>query len=143
MRLSNKQKFLIHFSLIISLTLLLKTNANAQAAQSDNVFAYNDYLHNRSLSNESEADHIYIRADVNNHDEEPADEQILPTINFHRASENFYSKPFAYRLAKNNRKAYPAHGIMPTMVYSIDLKHSARLTFKLFKLVIVPLWQSK
>ena len=135
MRLSNNQKFLIHFFLITSLTLLLKPNANAQAVPST-VFAYNDYRHNRP-----EADHIYISADISKHDEEPGDAQLLPTINFHQASESL--KPFSYRLVKNNRKAYQTHSSIPMMVYSIDLKHSAHLTFKLFKLVIVPLWQSK
>ena len=135
MRLSNNQKFLIRIFLITSLTLLLKSNANAQAVQST-VFAYNDYGHTRS-----EDDHIYIGADISKHDEESTDEQIVPTINFHQASES--SKPFSYRLIKNNRKAYLAHSSIPMMVYSIDLKHSARFTFKLFKLVIVPFWQSK
>jgi hypothetical protein len=135
MRLSNTLKLLIHFFLITSLTLLLKPNANAQAAPST-VFAYNDYRHTGS-----EDDHIYIRTDIGKHDEEPTDAELLPTINFHQASES--SKPFSYHLSKNNRKVYLAHNTIPMMVYSIDLKHSARLTFKLFKLVIVPLWESK
>lgn len=135
MRLSNTLKFPIHFFLITSLTLLLKPNANAQAVPST-VFAYNDYRHNRS-----EDGHIYIGADVNKHDAEPTDAELLPTINFHQASESL--RPFSCRLVKNNRKAYLAHSSIPMMVYSIDLKHSAHLTFKLFKLVIVPLWQSK
>jgi hypothetical protein len=135
MRLSNNQKFFIHIFLITSLTLLLKPNVNAQAVQST-VFAYNDYRQNRS-----EDDHIYIRIDIGKHDEEPTDAALLPTINFHHASESL--KPFFYHLSKNNRKVYLAHNTTPMMVYSIDLKYSARLTFKLFKVVIVPLWQSK
>jgi hypothetical protein len=136
MRLSNTQKILIHFFLITCVTLLLKSNANAQAIRADNVFAYNDYRHARS-----EDDHIYIGADISKHDEESTDEQIVFTINFHQASESL--TPLSYRLIKNNRKAYLAHSSIPMMAYSIDLKHSARLTFKVFKLVIVPLWQSK
>ena len=143
MRLSNNQKFLIHFFLITSLTLLLKPNANAQAVRSDNVFAYNDSRHNRSLSNDPEADLIYIRADLNKHDEELTDTQMLPTINFPRMMENLCLKPLAYQAVKNNGKVYHAHNITLIRVYSVDLNHSARLTFKLFKLVIVPLWQSK
>jgi hypothetical protein len=141
MRLSNNQKILIHLFLITSLTLLLKPNANAQA-QSDKVFAYNDYGHNRHSFNEPKDNSIYVRTDIGKHDAEATDAQLLPTIDFHRTSENFYSKPPAYHLIKN-RKAYLAHNLMPRMVYSVELKHSARLTFKLFKLVIVPLWQSK
>jgi hypothetical protein len=136
MRLSNNQKFLIHIFLITSLTLLVKPNANAQAIRSDNVFAYNDYRHTRS-----EDDDIYIGYDIGKHDEEPSDAELLPTINFHQASES--SKLFSYRLIKNNRKACMAHRSIPMMIYSINLKHRARLTFKLFKLVIVPFWQSK
>ena len=142
MRLSNNQKFLIHIFLITSLTLLLKSNANAQVVRSDNVFAYNDSRHKRSLSDDPEADLIYIRADLNKHDEEPTDTQMLPTINFPRMMENL-SKPLAYHMIKNNSKLYQVHNVTLIRTYSIDLNHSARLTFKLFKLVIVPLWQSK
>jgi hypothetical protein len=138
MRLSNTQKFLIHFFLITSLTLLLKPNANAQTVQPNNVFAYNDYRHNNS-----EDDHIYIGADMSKHDEGPAEAELLPTMNFHRILENFYLKSLAYHTIRNNSKAYQLHNITLIRTYSIDLKQTAHLTFKVFELVIVPLWQSK
>jgi len=135
MRLSNNQKLLLQFFLITFLTLLLKPNANAQAVQST-VFAYNDFRHNRD-----EDERIYIGANVEKHDEETTEAEVLPTINFHR--ESVYLKPLLYRMMKNNKKVYLAQARTPVVAYSIDVNHSARLTFKLFKLVIVPLWQSK
>jgi hypothetical protein len=138
MRLSNTKTIFLHFSLITSLTLLLKPNANAQTVSSAKVFAYNDDRHNGPLFNDLRDDRIYTGASTDNHDEGLTDAPALPSLNFLRTTETLYLKPLAYHAIKS----YPRHVIL-RQIYSIELKHSGRLTFKPFKLVIVPFWQSK
>jgi hypothetical protein len=137
-RLSNTKISLLHFFLITSLTLLLKPNATAQTVSSANVFAYNDNRHNGFLFNELQDDRIYTGASIDKHDEAQTDAPTLTSLDFPRTLESLYLKPITYHAIKN----YPRYAIL-VRVYSIELKHSARLTFKPFKLVIVPFWQSK
>jgi len=138
MRLSNTKKIFLHFFLITSLTLLLKPNATAQTASSANVFAYNEHRHNDSLFNKLQDDRIYTGASTNNHDEGQKDEPALPSLDFLHTSEILYSKPPVYHTVKS----YQHHTIL-AQIYSFELKHCGRLTFKPFKLVIVAFWQSK
>lgn len=142
MRLSCTKASIPCFFLFISLTLLLNPVANAQAISFANVFAYNT-VHNRSSMNEPENAPGYAEPITDKHDVKLAGLQELPSLDFYHASENLSLKPFTRHTNKNFGKAYSPHSIMLARVYSFELNHSARLTFKLFKLVIVPLWQSK
>jgi hypothetical protein len=142
MRLSCTKTSILRFFLFIFLTLLLNPNANAQAVSFVNVFAYNT-VHNRSSMNESENEPGYADPIIDKHDIKLAGIQELPSLNFYHATESLSLKPPAYHTNKNLGKAYSPRCIIPARVCSFELNHSARLTFKLFKLVIVPLWQSK
>lgn len=142
MRLSCTKTSISCFFLIILLTLLFNPGANAQAVSSANVFAYNT-VHNISSTNEAKNEPGYAKPIIDKHDVKLAALQELPSLNFYRASERLSLRPPAYHMNKNFGKAYPHRSIIPARMYTFELKHSARLTFKLFKLVIVPLWQSK
>lgn len=142
MRLSCTKTPIPYFFPIIFLTLLLEPGAKAQAVSSPNVFAYNT-VHNRSSTHESENEPVYAEPVTDKHDVKLAGLQELTTLNFYHASESLYLKIPAYHTNKNFGKGYPRRSIIPARMYSFELNHSARLTFKIFKLVIVPLWQSK
>jgi hypothetical protein len=143
MRLSNTQTLLIYFFLINFLTLFLKPDANAQTVLFANSLAYNDYRQNRLSFHHTKDNYTYNVADILKSDGEFTGVQALPAFDFRRTSETFHLQLSAYHVLKNNGKVYPGHRSIPARVYSVDLKHCARLTFKLFKLVILPLWQSK
>jgi hypothetical protein len=137
MRLSNAKKLLLLFFLINSLTFLLKPNANAQATVFPNVFAYNDYRNIHHKFNELPDTANEIRPDVHVPDEQPAGCEVLTPFDFRRASESLRLNPSA--AISNNSKTYRARPVIHTHLYSADLGRSARITFKLFKLVIMPL----
>ena len=142
MRLSCTKTSIPCFFLILSLTLLLNPVANAQAVSFANVFAYNT-VHNRSSMNELENEPGYAEPITDNHNVKLAVVQELPSLDFYHTSKSLSLKPPAYHTNKTFGKAYSPRCIIPARVCSFELNHSARLTFKLFKLVIVPLWQSK
>ena len=142
MRLSCTKTSILHFFLFIFLTVLLNSTANAQAISFANVFAYNT-LHNKSSMNEPENEPVYAESITDRHDVKLAGIQELPSLDFYRTLEILHLKPSAYHVIKSFGKAYPRRSIIPARMYTFELNHSARLTFKLFKLVIVPLWQSK
>jgi len=143
MRLSNIQILLVHFFLINFLTLYFKPNASAQTVSFANNLACNDYRQ-KPFSFDHRTDHYaYNVADIPKPDVEFIGVQALPASDFRHTSEAFHLHLFADHVLKNNGKVYPVHSIILARVYSVDLKHSARLTFRLFKLVILPLWQSK
>jgi hypothetical protein len=127
------------FFLTISLTLLLNPTANAQAVSFANVFAYNT-VRNRFSMNKSENEPGYAEPIVDKHDVKLAGLQELSSLNFYHASESLRLKPPAHHVIKSFCKAYPHRNIIPARMYTFELNHSARLTFKLFKLVIIPLW---
>jgi len=141
MRLSYTKTLFLHSFLIISLTLLLNPTANAQQISFANAFTFNN-MHNRYSINEPESDPVYVGPTENNRDVNPVDKPELSVSNFYHKSENLYLKPRIHNL-NNSSQVYPAHSIIPARIYSIELKHSVRFTFKLFKLMILPLWQSK
>jgi hypothetical protein len=93
--------------------------------------------------NESENGPGYAEPITDKHDVKPGSLQELPSLDFYHASEKLYLKPSVYHMIKSFGKAYPRRSIIPARMYTFELKHSACITFKLFKLVIVPLWQSK
>ena len=138
MRLSNTKALPLHFFLITSLTLLLKPNATAQTVSSANVFALNGHRHNDSLFNKLQDDHIYTGARTDNHDKGQNDEPASPSLDFLHTPEILNLRPLAYHAVR----FYPRKTMLITL-YSFELKHGGRLTFKPFKLVIVPFWQSK
>ena len=142
MRLSCTKTSILRFFLFIFLTLLLNPNANAQAVSFANVFAYNT-VHNRSSMNEPENEPVYAEPITDKHDVKLGSLQELPSLDFYHASESLHLRPSAYHMIKSFGRAYPRRSIIPARMYTFELNHSARLTFKLFKLVIVPLWQSK
>jgi hypothetical protein len=139
MRLSNIQTSLICFFLINFLTLFLKPDALAQTVSFANNPARQSHLSFDRITD----NYISDVADVPKSSGEFTGVQILPAFDFRRASETFHFQPSAYNVLRNNGKVYTGHRSIPARVYSVDLKHCARLTFKLFKLVILPLWQSK
>ena len=141
MRLSNIQILLILFFLINFLTPFLNPNANAQTVSFANSPAYNDYRHNRLSFDRTTDNNTYNMAGLPNSGGGVTGMQALPAFDFRRTAETFHLQISAYREIRNIGK-YPVHSIL-ARVYSVNLKHSARLTFKLFKLVIFPLWQSK
>jgi len=139
MRLSYTKTSTPRLFLIISLTLLLNPGASAQAVSFANVFAYNT-VHNRSSMNESENAPGYAEPIADKHDIKLAGIRELSSLDFYHASENLPLKSFAYHTNKNLGKSYSPRSIMLARACCFELKHSARLTFKVFKLVIVPLW---
>jgi hypothetical protein len=143
MRLSNIQILLLHFFLINFLTLFLNLNSNAQTVSFASNLTYNDYRQNRFSFNRTTDNYPYNAADIPESGGEFTGVQALPAFDFRRTSETFHLQLSVYHLRRNYGKIYPVHSIIPARVYSVDLKHCAHLTFKLFKLVILALWQSK
>ena len=139
MRLSNTQKLLACLLLNTFLTLFLKPAANAQSTPVTKVFAYNDYSNKHNLFNEPADEPPDIATDKHSADEKPNGAPLTTPLYFRRSLENITSDLLASPSIKNNFKVSPPHNFGLARVYSIDLYHSARLTFKLFKLIIVPL----
>ncbi len=139
MRLSNTQKLFACLLFNTLLTLLLKPAASAQSAPVAKVFAYNDYSNKNNLFNEPADEPPDITPDKHNADEKPNAAPLTPPLYFRHTLENMTSDLPASPSITNNCKASPPHNFGLARVYSIDLYHSARLTFKLFKLIIVPL----
>jgi len=142
MRLSTTQKLLIPFFLINFLTLFLKADANAQSLLASN-FSFNNYLHSRTLLDESENDSNYPETDAPQQDIRPVAAHVTLPVNYYHIPENSYSNLLPYHTAKSNFKVYKRYRPILGRVYSTNLMNSVRVTFKLFKVVIIPLWQSK
>jgi len=139
MRLSNTQKLLACLLLNTLLTFLLKPAANAQSAPVAKVFAYNDHSNKSDLFVEPADEPPDIATDKHSADEKPNGALLTTPLYFRRTLENITSDLPASQSIINNCKVSPAHNFSLARVYSINLYHSARLTFKLFKLIIVPL----
>jgi len=142
MRLSNAQTSLLHLFLIISLTLLLNPDAKGQDTSFAKVFAYNS-RHNHPLFDKTRGDYNEMETDIYSGDSGLTAAQTLAPFYFHRVVKKLYPAKSAYQVIQSNFKVCPPHRVILARVYSIDLNHSARVTFKLVKLVIVPLWYSK
>lgn len=141
MRLSYTKTLLIHLFLIISPTFLFNPTANAQQVLFANTFTSNS-IHSRYAMNESENEPIGIEPTESSYGVTMVD-KTEPILGFYCRSESLYLKPLIYHLNKSFGKPYPSSSVIHTQVCSIGLKHGIRFTFKLFKMVIVPLWQSK
>lgn len=138
MRLSNKNKILLLFFLITFLTFLIKSNAKAQTASLANVFAYNYHRNNDALFYKLQDDRSNAGPGTDKHGEEQKEEPALPALDFLHTWEILNLRPLACHAVI----FFPRQAKFSPL-YSFELKHSGRLTFKPFKLVIVPFWQSK
>jgi len=143
MRLSNAQSSFFPLFLIISLTLLPKINAGAPNTRFANVLAFNAYRHSPASFDQTGDDYNEIGVDICKRDSGLTGSLSLPAFNFRDISENANLKPGVFWVVKNNCKLYPRRPIIPARFHNIVLNHRIRLTFKLLKLVIVPLWYSK
>lgn len=137
MRLSNTQKLLIHLLLINFLTLFSRHDAKAQIPLFANNFTYKDHRKNRFLLVNAKDTPNFNIVDTVNSDAGFTTIQASAITSFRHSSETFQMP--AHRIVIDNVKGCTRHSIIPCL-YSIDLRHGARLTFKIFKLVISPLW---
>ncbi|MBS1520585.1 MAG: hypothetical protein JST50_06285 [Bacteroidetes bacterium] len=134
MRLSYTPISLLHIFLITFLTLFLKPDAKAQTMLAVNVKHHLEK--DLSLINVGDNDLIHSEHLAEKHDEDLVNEGCPSTVNF--------LHPTTLVLPiKNAGKIYSGYHPLRVRIYSASIPHSMRITVKLFKVVIVPLWHSK
>jgi hypothetical protein len=133
MRLSYTPISLLHFFLITFLTLFLKIDAKAQS-----MLAVNSSRHH------FEHDRSFVPVVDNDHSEPIPEKYDGSLLNEgHPASVNFLHNQAALLPTKNQERIYTGYHPLRVRIYSASIQNSMRVTVKLFKVVIVPLWYSK
>ena len=130
MRLSYTPISLLRFSLITFLTLFLKFDAKAQS-----MLAVNSSRHH------FEHDRSFVPVADNDHSEPIHEKYDAGMLNErYPSSVNFLHTQVAPLPTKNMERIYTGYHPLRVRIYSASIQNSMRVTVKLFKVVIVPLW---
>jgi hypothetical protein len=136
MRLSYTPISLLHFFLITFLTLFLNPDAKAQSILAVNVTHHHHFENDRPLINVADNDIIQSEYITEKYDGSLLNEGYSSTVNFPHAGTLLLP-------IKNPGRIYAGYHPLRMRIYSASIQHSMRITIKLFKVVIVPLWHSK
>ncbi|HEY9001918.1 MAG TPA: hypothetical protein VIM89_11240 [Mucilaginibacter sp.] len=132
MRLSCTKISLLHFFLITFLALFLKPDVKAQTMLAVN-FTNHHFEHNRPLIDIGDNDLTYSEPGPEKPGKVLINEGYPSTVNFPHT-------PILLLPIKNTSRMYAGYHPLRVRIYSASIPHSMRITVKLFKVVIVPLW---
>ena len=125
MRLCYAPITLLQFFLITSLTLFIKPDVKAQS-----MLAVNSSRHQFDLGSPD-----------NDHSESIPDKYAVSVINEgYSSTVNFQHIPMPLLPARSAARVYTGYHPLHVRIYSASIQNSVRVTIKLFKVVIVPLW---
>jgi hypothetical protein len=131
MRLSCTPISLLRFSLIAFLTLL-KPDARAQSMLAANSVHYSS--HNRSSVEIAGREPI---------ESETNTDKCGGVADSRSSTVNFINSTVPVSPAPNSCRIFTGCQPLRVRIYSASIQHSMRITIKLFKVVVVPLWYSK
>jgi len=130
MRLSYAPISLLQFFLITFLTLFLKPDAKAQSMLAVN-----------SLHHHFERGRTLVEINDNGHLESIPGKYDGSLLNEGNSSTvNFLHAQVSLSPTKTVERIYTGYHPLHVRIYSASIQHSMRVTVKLFKVVIVPLW---
>ena len=131
-RLSYTTISLLHFFLIAFLTFFLKPDARAQSMLAVN-FSHHHFAHERPVVEVADSDLIHSESIPEKHDGGLFIADSSSRVNFLRISTSLVP-------IKNFGRTCTGYHPWRMRIYSTSIQHSMRVTVKLFKVVIVPLW---
>ena len=131
MRLSCTPIPLLPIFLITFLTLFLKPDAKAQSMLAVN-FPHNHFSHDRPSVETTSEESVQPEVISEKYSAE-VESRYLSTVNFMRST-------VAVLPVQNYNRIYTGYDPLRARIYSTSIPHSMRITVKLFKVVIVPLW---
>jgi hypothetical protein len=125
MRLSYAPITLLQFFLITFLTLSLKPGARAQSMLAVNSSRY----------------HFDPGSPDNDHSESIPDKYVVSVLNKgYSSAVNFQHIPMPILPARGAGRVYTRYYPLHVRIYSASIQNRMRVTIKLFKVIIVPLW---
>ena len=132
MRLSYTPISLLQFFLVAFLTLFLQPCARAQSILAVN-YQRHHFENNHTLVEVAGDESIQPETISEKYTAE-ADNKYPPAINFLRCT-------ITTLTTQNSCKIYAGYHPLRVRIYSTNIRHSMRITVKLFKVVIVPMWR--